>query len=64
MPIACGRRRRSLTRVDAVLAERSLLTHPFYQEWTAGRLSVDHFRRATSCSTSHLSKREVGHDLA
>ena len=32
------------TRIDAVLAERSLLKHPFYQEWTAGTLSVERLR--------------------
>ena len=31
-------------RIDAVLAERSLLKHPFYQEWTAGTLSAERLR--------------------
>lgn len=32
------------TRLRAVLAAHSLLKHPFYQEWTAGRLPLDRLR--------------------
>src|SRR6516162_11934916 len=28
-----------LDRIDAAIAEKNLLKHPFYQEWQAGRLS-------------------------
>src|SRR6266566_8842219 len=28
-----------LARMDAVIAEKSLLKHPFYQDWQAGKLS-------------------------
>ena len=28
-----------LARIDAAIAEKSLLKHPFYQGWQAGRLS-------------------------
>ncbi|MBX7098456.1 MAG: CADD family putative folate metabolism protein [Myxococcaceae bacterium] len=31
-------------RLDAVIAERHLLKHPFYQAWTEGRLSQDVLR--------------------
>lgn len=31
----------TLTRIDALVAERSLLLHPFYQAWTAGTLTGD-----------------------
>src|SRR5258705_11577520 len=28
-----------LARIDAAIAEKSLLKHPFYQDWQAGKLS-------------------------
>jgi hypothetical protein len=28
-----------LVRLDAAIAEKSLLKHPFYQDWQAGKLS-------------------------
>src|SRR5260370_16118290 len=28
-----------LARIDAAIAEKSLLKHPFYQDWQAGELS-------------------------
>src|SRR5260370_33212258 len=28
-----------LVRMDAAIAEKSLLKHPFYQDWQAGKLS-------------------------
>jgi pyrroloquinoline-quinone synthase len=30
--------------IDAKVAERAMLTHPFYQAWTEGRLSLDTLR--------------------
>ena len=30
-----------LARLDAAIAEKNLLKHPFYQQWTAGTLSAD-----------------------
>jgi pyrroloquinoline-quinone synthase len=33
--MSCG----ILATVDSMIAERSLLKHPFYQAWTAGTLS-------------------------
>src|SRR3954470_24247093 len=32
-------------RLDAIIAERHLLKHPFYQAWTQGELSLDTLRR-------------------
>ncbi|MBK7859579.1 MAG: CADD family putative folate metabolism protein [Archangiaceae bacterium] len=32
-------------RLDAIIAERHLLKHPFYQAWTEGKLSLDTLRR-------------------
>lgn len=32
------------TRIKAVLEERSLLKHPFYQEWTSGTLALDRMK--------------------
>lgn len=32
-------------RLDAIIAERHLLKHPFYQAWTEGRLSLDTLKR-------------------
>jgi pyrroloquinoline-quinone synthase len=32
------------SRIKAVLDDRSLLKHPFYQEWTAGTLEVERLR--------------------
>src|SRR2546423_8043858 len=44
--LGSGLRRRStmantelLARLDAAIAEKSLLKHPFYQDWQAGKLS-------------------------
>lgn len=31
-------------RIDSLIAERSLLRHPFYQSWQAGELSLDALR--------------------
>jgi pyrroloquinoline quinone (PQQ) biosynthesis protein C len=28
-----------LARLDAAIAERNLLNHPFYKDWQAGKLS-------------------------
>ena len=28
-----------LAKIDAAIAEKSLLKHPFYQDWQAGKLS-------------------------
>ncbi len=33
-----------IPQLDAMIAERHLLKHPFYQDWTAGRLSLDTLR--------------------
>jgi pyrroloquinoline-quinone synthase len=33
-----------IPQLDAMIAERHLLKHPFYQDWTAGRLSLDILR--------------------
>jgi pyrroloquinoline-quinone synthase len=33
-----------IARLDAMIAERDLLKHPFYLDWTAGRLSLDTLR--------------------
>jgi pyrroloquinoline-quinone synthase len=33
-----------IPHLDAMIAERHLLKHPFYQDWTAGRLSLDTLR--------------------
>ena len=30
--------------LDAIVAERSLLKHPFYQAWTAGTLPIENLR--------------------
>ena len=32
------------SRIDAKVAERAMLKHPFYQAWTEGRLSLDSLR--------------------
>ena len=32
-------------RLDAIIAERHLLKHPFYQAWSNGQLSLDTLRR-------------------
>jgi pyrroloquinoline-quinone synthase len=32
-------------RLDAIIAERHLLKHPFYQAWTKGELTLDTLRR-------------------
>ncbi|MEP7130091.1 MAG: CADD family putative folate metabolism protein [Sphingomicrobium sp.] len=32
------------SRIDAKVAERAMLKHPFYQAWTEGRLSLDTLR--------------------
>ena len=32
------------TRIDTKVAERSMLSHPFYQAWTEGRLPLDTLR--------------------
>src|SRR5712691_9180630 len=38
---SCASAKRStlLARMDAAIAEKSLLKHPFYQDWQAGKLS-------------------------
>lgn len=33
-----------MTKLDAIVAERSLLKHPFYQNWTEGSLSLERLR--------------------
>jgi len=33
-----------IPQLDAMIAERHLLKHPFYQDWTAGRLSLNTLR--------------------
>ena len=32
------------TRIDSKVAERAMLSHPFYQAWTEGRLPIDTLR--------------------
>ncbi|MDE2291935.1 MAG: CADD family putative folate metabolism protein [Elusimicrobia bacterium] len=44
-----------LTCVDAAIEELSLLKHPFYQAWTAGRLTQDDLR-AYALEYYHLEK--------
>jgi pyrroloquinoline-quinone synthase len=34
----------TIEAIDAIIAERSLLTHPFYQAWNAGELSLADLR--------------------
>lgn len=34
-----------MDRIDAIIESRSLLKHPFYQEWTKGTLPLDSLRR-------------------
>jgi len=36
---ASAKRSALLARMDAAIAEKSLLKHPFYQDWQAGKLS-------------------------
>ena len=36
---ASAKRSTLLTRLDAAIAEKNLLKHPFYQDWQAGKLS-------------------------
>jgi pyrroloquinoline-quinone synthase len=37
--VAAARNASLLSRLDAAIAERNLLKHPFYQDWQAGKLS-------------------------
>ena len=47
------------SQIDSKVAERAMLSHPFYQAWTEGRLPIDtlraYSRQTRLCSTSALS---------
>ena len=41
-------------RIDAAVAARAMLSHPFYQPWTEGRLSLDTLRSYARQSFHHV----------
>jgi pyrroloquinoline-quinone synthase len=43
-----------IATLNAMVAERSLLKHPFYQEWTAGSLSLDRLRNYAAQYYRHV----------
>src|ERR1700731_2161342 len=53
-----------LARIDAAIAEKSLLKHPFYQDWQAGKLSGEglqlyapQYSRHVDAFPKHLRER-------
>jgi pyrroloquinoline-quinone synthase len=43
-----------IARLDAMIAERHLLVHPFYQDWSAGRLSLETLREYAAQYYRHV----------
>ncbi len=43
-----------IATLNAMVAERSLLKHPFYQEWSAGRLSLERLRNYAAQYYRHV----------
>ena len=43
-----------IARLDAMIAERHLLAHPFYQDWSAGRLSRETLREYAAQYYRHV----------
>src|SRR5947209_20448951 len=43
-----------LAKIDAAIAEKSLLKHPFYQDWQAGKLSRKALQRYAAQYYKHV----------
>src|SRR5260370_32735688 len=43
-----------IATLNAMVAERSLLKHPFYQEWSAGRLTLERLRNYAAQYYRHV----------
>jgi pyrroloquinoline-quinone synthase len=41
-------------RIDAIIAEKSILKHPFYQRWQAGEMTIDELRGYTCQYYQHV----------
>ena len=41
-------------RIDAIIAEKSILKHPFYQRWQAGELTIDELKGYTCQYYNHV----------